>query len=129
MSNTLVMADVETLAQTAINMMTEKGVDALIVTEKNQPIGILTERDVLRRCCPEASCGKVKIKQIMSKPLITVDVNAPLGVALQTMIDKKIRRLLVTENGKKIIGVVTQNDLIKGTLEMFQALDLSLATL
>jgi CBS domain-containing protein len=77
MSKTIVTADGETLAQDAINMMTEKSVGALVVTEKGKPVGIVTERDVLRKCCPEASCGEVEIRQIMSKPLITVDADAP----------------------------------------------------
>lgn len=108
--------------------MVEKNIGALVVTEKGKLVGIVTERDILKKCCPEASCEEVKVREIMSKPLVTVDAETPIGVAVETMANKKIRRLLVTE-GKKIVGIVTQKDLMKGTLEAFRAMDSALFTL
>ncbi len=64
----------------------------------------------------------------MSKPVITVEGETPIGRAVETMTNKNIRRLLVTENGK-IVGIVTSKDLMKGTLEAFHALDTALSTL
>jgi len=91
------------------------------VTEGNEPIGIITERDVLRKCCRDASCEGVKLRQIMSKPLIVVDASTPIGVAVENMLERRIRRLLVTERGK-VIGIVTQKDLMRGTLDAFEAM-------
>ena len=108
--------------------MVEKNIGALIVTEKGKPVGIVTERDVMKKCCLEASCGEVKVTEIMSKPLVAVEAETPIGVAVETMTDKNIRRLLVTE-GEKITGIVTQKDLMRGTLEAFHALDSALSML
>ncbi len=82
------------------------------------------------------------VRHVMSKPLMTVEgdtsaqeaiklmVAKDIGalVATETMIDKKIRRLLVTED-EKIIGIVTQKDLMRGTLEAFHSLDSALSML
>jgi len=127
-SKPLITIDGETSAQDAIKLMVEKNIGALVVTEKGKLVGIVTERDILKKCCPEASCEEVKVREIMSKPLVTVDAETPIGVAVETMTNKKIRRLLVTE-GKKIVGIVTQKDLMKGTLEAFRAMDSALFTL
>lgn len=127
-SKPLITVDSETLAQDAIKLMIERDISALIVTEKGKPAGMVTERDVLKKCCPEASCMEVKVREIMSKPLVTVDGETPIGKAVEIMVDKKIRRLLVTE-GEKIVGIVTQKDLMRGTLEAFRALDSALSML
>lgn len=127
-SKPLITIDSETSAQEAIRLMVEKDIGALVATEKGELVGIVTERDVMKKCCPEASCRKVKVREIMSSPLITVEADTPIGVATETMVDKRIRRLLVTED-EKIIGIVTQKDLLRGTLEAFHALDSALSML
>lgn len=126
MSKPLITVDVETSAQDAILLMVEKDIGALVVTDKGKHVGIVTERDVMRKCCPQASCRVVKVREIMSKPLVTVDVETALGKAVEIMVSKNIRRLLVTE-GEEIVGIVTQKDLMRGTLVAFHALDLALS--
>ena len=126
MSKPLITIDGETPAQGAMLRMVEKDIGALVVTEKGEPVGMVTERDVMKRCCPQASCRKVKVREIMSKPLITVNSETPIDKAVEIMTRKDIRRLLVTE-GEKIVGIVTQKDLMKGALIAFHALDLALS--
>ncbi len=106
----------------AIGLMVEKDIGAVIVTEEGKPVGILTERDIMRKVCPEELCSReVKVGVIMSKPLITIEASATLGEATLLMTEKDIRRLLVVERGK-VVGIVTQKDVMKGTLETFMAL-------
>ena len=121
MSKPLITVEAETAAQKAIQMMVKSNIGALIVTERGKLIGIVTERDILKNCCLNVSCEEVRVKEIMTSPLITIDAEAPLGEAVKVMTDKDIRRLLVTEDGK-ISGIVTDKDLMKGTLEAFRAL-------
>ena len=128
MSQPLITVDSETSAQDAILQMLEKDIGALAVTENSQPVGIVTESDIMKKCCPEASCSVVKVKEIMSKPLITVNGETPLGEAVEIMANESIRRLFVTE-GEKIVGIVTQKDLMRGALIGFHALDLALSSL
>ena len=128
MSAPLIAVDGETSAQDALLLMIAKDIGALAVTESGQPVGIITDRDVLKKCCSEASCGVVKAREIMSKPLTAVNGETTLGEAAELMARKGIRRLFVTE-GEKIVGIVTQKDLIKGSLIAFHALDLALSSL
>jgi CBS domain-containing protein len=128
MSKPLIAVDGEASADHAISLMVEKDIGALVVTQKDEYVGILTERDVMRECCPDRSCATTKVEEIMSKPLIAVDVETPIGVAVERMTDHNIRRLLVTETGK-IIGIVTQKDLMRGTVEAFRAMDSALSML
>ena len=121
MSKPLITVDVETSADEAIKLMVEKNIGALIVTGRGEPVGIITERDILRKYCQDASCMKVKVGKIMSKPLVTVDGKTPIGEASETMSVKNIRRLLVTEKGK-IVGIITQRDLIREVLNVMYTL-------
>lgn len=100
--------------------MTENEVGAIVITKQGAPIGIVTEVDILKRCCIGKACTQeLKAKEIMSAPLITIKANAAIGEAAKMMTDKKIRRLLVTERGK-IIGLVTEKDVLRATLSYFE---------
>lgn len=106
----------------AIEVMTKMDIGSVVVTEDGKPVGILTERDIMKRVCPEKLCTRaVKAGEIMSKPLITIEADAKLGEAALLMTEKDIRRLLVTEKGK-VVGIVTQKDVMRGTLETFMVL-------
>ena len=128
MSKPLITVNSESSAQDAILLMVEKDIGALAVTEKGKPVGMVTERDVMKKCCPQAACRKVKVREIMSKPLITVNGETPIDVAVEIMTDKNIRRLLVTKE-RKIVGIVTLKDLMRGASIAFHALDLALSVI
>ena len=93
-----------------LKTMHEKGVWSVIVEEKGLPLGVITERDVLRRCIIKGlDPGKVLAKEIMSSPLITIGPDEPIGEAMRIMAEKGVRRVYVVEGGK-IIGRVTQTN-------------------
>jgi CBS domain-containing protein len=107
---------------TAIEMMTEKDIGSVVVTENGKPVGILTERDILRRVCPKRLCIKgVTVGEIMSSPLVHIKADAGLGQASSLMGLKGVRRLLVMDRGK-VVGIVTQQDVMRGMLETFMSL-------
>jgi len=120
-------ADVATVKTTAkvidaIKLMTTHDIGSVIVTEDSKPVGIVTERDILKRVCPEHLCMRgVTVGQIMSSPLVHIEADAGLGQASSLMALKNVRRLLVMDRGK-VVGIVTQNDLIRGMLETFASL-------
>jgi len=106
----------------AIDLMVKKNIGSVIVTDEGKPVGILTERDIMKRCCPEKLCTReVRSGEIMTKPLITIEADAAIGEAAWIMMKNDIRRLLVTEKGKAV-GIVTQKDVMRGTLNTFIAL-------
>jgi len=106
----------------AIEVMTKNDVGSVVVTQDGKPVGILTERDILKKVCPRQLCTRaITAGEIMSKPLIHIEADAGLGQASSLMSLKDVRRLLVMDKGK-VAGIVTQKDVMRGTLETFMSL-------
>jgi len=100
--------------------MVRNDIGAVIVAKEGKPIGIITEVDILKRCCiGKASSQELKAEEIMSSPLITIEADAAIGEAAKLMSDNKIRRLLVTEKGV-IVGIITEKDVLRATLSYFE---------
>ena len=92
-------------------MITED-IGAVIVIEKERPIGIITEKDILDRIVtPGKDVYNTLAKDVMSKPVITIEASSMLKEALELMKKKKIRRLVVMEN-ERLIGLVTERRLL-----------------
>jgi CBS domain-containing protein len=105
----------------AMVLMVEKDIGSVAVTRNGEMVGLLTERDILKKCCPETQCTIKKARDIMNSPLVTIDADATIGEAANLMAEKKIRRLLVTEGGE-IQGIITERDVMRGTLDVFRTL-------
>ncbi len=106
----------------AIEKMIQASVWSLLVERQGLPVGVITDRDILRRCAATGHYpDKVKVEEIMSCPIITIEPDARAGEALKIMIEKNVRRLYVVEGGK-IIGRVTQTKLSENLLEVMTAL-------
>lgn len=93
-------------------IMLEKGIGSIVVTEEGGPVGIVTKSDLLARvivkCRDPREC---KIGEIMSSPLISIDKNTPILEAMRELRHRKVRRLLVSD-GEKIVGIVSEYDMI-----------------
>jgi CBS domain-containing protein len=97
----------------AAKLMNDHGISSLIVEKNQKHVGIITERDVVSKICSrDLQPSKVKIVDIMSNILVYANPNTPIEVAVQRMVNHKIRRLPVIEGGK-IVGIVTVTDLAK----------------
>jgi CBS domain-containing protein len=103
-------------------LMVKNNIGSLIITESGKYVGIVTERDILRKVVATTSFPPTtKLGDVMSSPLITIDAEAGLGEASSLMVENRIRRLLVKEDGK-VIGIFTQRDLQDKMLEVFRSL-------
>ena len=100
----------------AVKLMVERDIASVVVTKGGKMVGILTERDVLKKCCPRAQCTRMKAADIMTSPLITIDADSTIGEAADLMQKNNIRRLLVTEGGT-IQGIITERDAIRATVD------------
>lgn len=96
----------------AAEIMLEKGIGSIVVTEKGSPVGIVTKSDLLARvivnCRDPREC---KIGDIMSSPLISINKNTPILDAMRELRHRKVRRLLVSD-GEKLMGIVSEYDMI-----------------
>lgn len=124
MNKKMITLDKGLSVKSAIKLMVKKNVGSIVVTAdpRNNPVGILTERDILKSIAyrgirPETT----KIEEIMSTPILSVEQDVTLGDAAQIMIKKNIRRLLVKQDDK-YVGLITQRDLQKLMTDTIRAL-------
>ncbi len=95
----------------AARLMKKRKIGNVIVVEKKQPIGILTESDILKKVVAEGKYAKdVLVKDVMSTPIIVVDPYITLEEAMKTMGKCNVRRLPVIEKDE-LIGIITQKDI------------------
>jgi predicted transcriptional regulator len=77
--------------------------------ENNTPVGIVTERDFVRRVIAMGKSTTTRVSEVMSTPLRVIDPEAPIKEAARRMVNKGIRRLAVIENNK-LVGIITATD-------------------
>jgi len=106
----------------AAEIMGQIDMGAIIVTAEGKTKGILTERDILKRIVAEGKdANKIKVKNIMSSPLITINPKTTLKEAAHIMFEKKIKNLPVSlEN--RLIGLVNLHDICKSQPQVLRQL-------
>ena len=96
----------------SIDMMNKNNIGAIVVVdEKRNPIGILTERNIVN-IANSGIDGDVNITEVMSSPIISVDINDNIHDVVKLMEIKRIRRVLVISEGK-LVGIVGTRDIVK----------------
>jgi signal-transduction protein with cAMP-binding, CBS, and nucleotidyltransferase domain len=97
----------------AIRRMVDANVGAILVTERDQIVGILTERDYLRRVALEGrSSSTTEVREIMTSPLLVVEPETTVDETMAIMTDRRIRHLPVAVDGQ-IAGVISIGDVVK----------------
>lgn len=111
----------------AASAMCAHNIGSLVVVDREEkPIGIVTERDMLRKVVVTCKNPKaVEVSQIMSSPLVTGDPNKDLEYSAKLMIKKEIKRLPIIKAGK-LVGIVTFTDLIRAEPQIVTALERSI---
>jgi signal-transduction protein with cAMP-binding, CBS, and nucleotidyltransferase domain len=118
---TFISIDSKAKVRDAARMMVERGVGSLIANREGLPFGIVTERDLVGKIVAQgADPSKLTVGDVMTAPLTTIDASATLIDAARKMVEKQIKRLVVTEHDK-IIGIVSQTDLVQSMTD-FQKL-------
>lgn len=97
----------------AASIMKERARGSLVVVDDGKPVGIITERDIVRRLVAEGkNASATQVGEIMSTPLISVGPEATLAAAVRVMYENGIRRLPIVENDR-VIGIITSTDLAR----------------
>jgi signal-transduction protein with cAMP-binding, CBS, and nucleotidyltransferase domain len=97
------------------DLMNRNGVSSIIVIDKKrQPMGIITERDMVKRVCLKSVVSsRIKVEEIMSSPLITIMSYDSIDTASRVMAKNKIKRLIVLEPDNRITGMLSVFDITK----------------
>jgi CBS domain-containing protein len=110
----------ETL-QGAATMLHARRVGAMVVTEGDRVVGILSERDVVRAVSERGGAALSRpISEIMSRDVIFADPKEPMDLLLERMTDRRIRHLPVCVDGR-LVGIVSIGDLVKAKIAEAEA--------
>lgn len=110
----------------AAELMNLHEIGCVVVIDQEKPVGILTERDLLKRIiCESRSPDSTRVRTMMSKPLITATPEMHAGDSAKLMFERNIKKLPVIENGR-LVGLVTLTDLLRspGVLDFLNKLAL-----
>ena len=123
MTTTLTTASVTSSIQQVLEMMVAADVGRIIVTNKEVPVGIFTEKDVLKRVVnSNIDPGKSLIKEVMTSPIRAVREETHIIEAFGKMYRGKYRHLLVRGKRGKIVGIVSMRRILGIAVELGQGL-------
>ena len=110
----------ESTVYEALDSMAKHNTGALLVMSGEAMVGILSERDCVRKVELEGrNVRETKVSDIMTGEVITVDCDQPLEECMSLMLEKSIRHLPVYDN-KKLMGFVSVRDVLREMIEMQQ---------
>ncbi len=102
----------KTASSEAARIMVDSDADCVLVVRSGKPVGIVTASDFLRRIVAEGkNAGEIPLKEIMSSPVITIDIEQSLSAAFNTLSANEVKRLVVLK-GDTVAGIVTSVNLL-----------------
>lgn len=109
------VADTGKSAQDVAQMMVKKKVGSvIIINKKGNPIGIVTERDIVKRVClKDVAASRIKLEEIMSAPLISIMSYDSIDTASRVMVMNNIKHLAVLEEDNRIVGLLSVTDITR----------------
>jgi len=120
----------ESIKSIALKMKKHE-VGGIVITDKeNRPIGVITERDIVRRLLAGSkhTLFFTKAKHVMTKPVLTITKDKKLEDAARYMADNKVKRLCVVDENKKLIGIITEEDITKNASYLIDILNEMIST-
>jgi signal-transduction protein with cAMP-binding, CBS, and nucleotidyltransferase domain len=109
------VADTGKTAQDVAQMMVKKKVGSVIIIDKKgHPIGIVTERDIVKRVClKDVAASRIRLEEIMSAPLISIMSYDSIDTASRIMGMNNIKRLAVLEEDNRMVGLLSVTDITR----------------
>ena len=122
MVDEVITIDADATVHKAVRLMNKHEIGCVVVVLKGKPVGIITERDMLKRVLAKSvDPEKIKVSDIMSAPLILGKPKMEIENAVRLMFKTKIKKLPVVHRGK-LIGLVTLTDLTRFQPHMIKIL-------
>jgi CBS domain-containing protein len=104
------MVDVVTISSEgkldkAIKLIDAGDLESIVITEEGEPVGIMTKQDIIRLVAAQTDLTRVQVKDVMTKPLITIEHDATIESLLRLMEEKKVNHVPVMKEGK-LVGII-----------------------
>jgi acetoin utilization protein AcuB len=124
MTGEVIRIGMDATLQKAQRVFNERRFHHLIVVEDDKPVGVISDRDLLKNLSPfigvpfterpqDVGTLKKKIHQMMTRKLISIDPEAPLGQAARMMNHHQVSCLPVIEADGRLVGIITSRDLVR----------------
>ena len=100
----------------ARNFMIRYNISRLVILQNQKLVGIITEKDIakfLYSTFTEKRLSEILIKDIMTKKVLTVDIDSSIDKSIKTMLDKNISSVIVTDNEGYHNGIITKTDIVE----------------
>lgn len=109
----VIVIDSEKTVGDAARVMTRNHIGSMIITDRGKAVGLLTERDMVRKLLARDRSGAIAIKDIMSTPIRVIEEDKAVKDAVILMKRYGIKRLPVMDKKKRLIGIVTDTDITR----------------
>ena len=106
----------DTQVKDVIKILSRNRISSLIITENDEPVGIITERDlvaIMEEMLNDVARDHLPIAHFMTSPTITIHKHITLQEAVKFAIDKNIRHLPIVDDNNKLVGLLTQTNMVK----------------
>ena len=106
----------DTAIKDVIKILSRNSISSLIITENDEPVGIITERDlvaIMEEMLNDINRDHLPIVHFMTSPTLTIHSHITLREAVRFAIDKNIRHLPVVDRNNKLIGLLTQTNMVR----------------
>ena len=102
----------DTSVKEVVATMNKFDIGSIVVVQGDRPVGIITERDILRRLVePCIAPETLTARQIMTSPVLTISETANIEETAKLMARKRVKKLPVINNGK-LVGMITYTDIV-----------------
>jgi len=113
----------DTLVKEVVATMNKFDIGSIVVVQSVRPVGIITERDILKRIVePCLAPETLRAREVMTSPVVTISATASIDEAAKIMARKKIKKLLVMDN-EKLVGMLTFTDIVSHVPNMLGILE------
>jgi diguanylate cyclase (GGDEF)-like protein/PAS domain S-box-containing protein len=113
MSKDVISLEPEEFLRSAIKKMSSNNVSCVVVIQDKKPLGILTQRDIIYLMGINIDFNAINLQTVMRSPVIAVSEETEIPEAANLMVINSLRRLVVVDGEHRVIGIVTQTDIIK----------------
>ena len=118
MTTPVISIDVNANVKEAAHLMDTENASAILITENENHVGIITERDFTRKVVGAGLPLSTLVSEIMSQPLYTLDHNNHILEAAEFMTDHNTRHITVTDQGK-VVGIITVKNTFAYYMNLF----------
>jgi CBS domain-containing protein len=123
MSKDVRVVRLDSSVKEVVATMNKFDIGSIIVVQGDRPVGIITERDILRRAVEPCLAPEIlNARQVMTSPLVSIRETASIDEAAELMAKKKVKKLPVM-NEEKLVGIVTFTDIVTKVPAMLSILE------